>query len=195
MGDIIVDSAVFVTENSIVSNYAQQGVKQMKALKSSLVILGSVGLLFLGACSQGEKASEPNNSQTPAPVASAPASSAPSAAPAAADKTGHPSTSKGGQVVESGAYHLEFLSQKEANGTHLDLYLQKGDQHEPVPNAKVSAQVQLPNGKQQTLALKYDPAGQHYAVVFPEKQPGNYPVKVTADIDGKKVDGRFTFNQ
>lgn len=167
----------------------------MKALKSSLVILGSVGLLFLGACSKGDEASEPNNSQTPAPVASAPASSAPSAAPAAADKTGHPNTSKGGQVVESGAYHLEFLSQKEANGTHLDLYLQKGDQHEPVPNAKVSAQVQLPNGKQQTLALKYDPAGQHYAVVFPEKQPGNYPVKVTADIDGKKVDGRFTFNQ
>ncbi|MCC3433724.1 MAG: hypothetical protein JGK08_28295, partial [Microcoleus sp. PH2017_04_SCI_O_A] len=82
-----------------------------------------------------------------------------------------------------------------ATGTHLDLYLQKGDKKEPVPDAKVSAQVQLPSGKQQTLALKYDPEGKHYAVVFPGKDPGQYPVKVNADIKGEKVDGRFTFTQ
>ncbi|WP_445245798.1 hypothetical protein [Microcoleus sp. OTE_8_concoct_300] len=163
----------------------------MKALKSSLVILGSVGLLFLGACSKGDQASDPKSSPTSAPVASQPASSA----PAAADKTDHPKASKGGQVVESGAYHLEFVAEKEATGTHLDFYLQKGDKHEPVPNAKVSAQVQLPSGKQQTIAFKYDPDGKHYAVVFPGKDAGSYPVKVTADINGEKVDGRFTFNQ
>ncbi|XZN90220.1 MAG: hypothetical protein ACM65M_21685 [Microcoleus sp.] len=168
----------------------------MKALKSNLVILGSVGLLFVGACSKGDEASAPNSSQTPPPVASAPASSAPKAAPPAGSATtNHPQASKGGQVVESGAYHLELLTQKEATGTHLDLYLQKGDNHEPIPNAKVSAQVQLPNGKQQTLTLKYDPDGKHYAVVFPGKNPGSYPLKVTADVNGKKVDGRFTFNQ
>lgn len=50
---------------------------------------------------------------------------------------------KGGKLVESGAYHLEFVAEKEATGTHLDFYLQKGDKHEPVPNAKVSAKVQL----------------------------------------------------
>jgi hypothetical protein len=97
--------------------------------------------------------------------------------------------------VESGAYLLEFVTEKEATGTHLDLYLQKGDKKEPVPNAKVTAQVQLPNGKQQTLALKYDAEGKHYAVVFPGKEPGQYPVKINADINGEKVDGRFTFNQ
>jgi hypothetical protein len=167
----------------------------MKALKSSLVILASVGLLFLGACSKGDEASAPNNSPTSPPVASQPASSAPNAAPGATATTAHPQASKGGQVVESGAYHLEFVSEKEATGTHLDFYLQKGDKHEPVPNAKVSGQVQLPNGKQQTLAFKYDADQKHYTVVFPVKGAGTYPVKMNADINGEKVNGRFTFNQ
>jgi len=167
----------------------------MRALKSNLIILGSVGLLFLGACSNDNQASNSNSSPASSPVASKPASSAPAAAPGATDKTAHPQASKGGQVVESGAYHLEFVAEKEATGTHLDFYLQKGDKHEPVPNAKVTAQVQLPNGKQQTLAFKYDPEGKHYAVVFPGKDPGQYPVKVNADINGEKVDGRFTFTQ
>jgi hypothetical protein len=167
----------------------------MKSIELNLIILSSVGLLFVGACSKGDQASEPNNSPTSAPVASQPASSVPTVAPAATAKTEHPKQSKGGQVVESGAYRLEFLTQKEATGTHLDLYLQKGDKYEPVPNAKVTAQVQLPNGKQQTLALKYDADAKHYAGVFPGKDAGQYPVKVTADINGEKVDGRFTFSQ
>jgi len=160
----------------------------MKTLKSSLIILGSVGLLFLGACGKGDQTSDTNTTPPPPPAASQPASSAPAAAPAAKG-------AKGGQVVNSGAYHLEFVPEKEATGTHLDLYLQKGDKKEPVPDAKVTAQVQLPNGKQQTLALKYDPEGKHYAVVFPGQEPGQYPVKVNADINGEKVDGRFTFTQ
>jgi len=155
----------------------------MKSLKSNLIILGSVGLLFLGACSKGDQASDTNSSPASSPVASQPASSAPATA------------TKGGQVVKSGAYYLEFVPEKEATGTHLDVFLQKGEKKEPVPNAKVTAQVQLPNGKQQTLALKYDAEGKHYAVVFPGKDAGSYPVKVTADINGEKVDGRFTFNQ
>jgi len=160
----------------------------MRAIKSNLIILGSLGLVFLGACGNDNKASDTNTSPASPPVASQPASSAPAAA------TGAQAT-KGGQVVQSGAYHLEFVTEKEATGTHLDLYLQKGDKKEPVPNAKVTAQVQLPNGKQQTLAFKYDPEGKHYAVVFPGKDPGQYPVKVNADINGEKVDGRFTFTQ
>ncbi|TAE09895.1 MAG: hypothetical protein EAZ94_20425 [Oscillatoriales cyanobacterium] len=161
----------------------------MKTIKSSLIILGSIGLLFLGACGKGDEASDTKITPTPPPAASKPASSAPAAAPAGAKGA------KGGQVVNAGAYHLEFVPVKEATGTHLDLYLQKGDKKEPVPDAKVSAQVQLPSGKQQTLAFKYDPEGKHYAVVFPGKDPGQYPVKVNADIKGEKVDGRFTFTQ
>ncbi|WP_293133624.1 hypothetical protein [Microcoleus sp. bin38.metabat.b11b12b14.051] len=161
----------------------------MKTIKSSLIILSSIGLLSLGACGKGDEASDTKISPTPPPAASKPASSAPAAAPAGAKGA------NGGQVVNAGAYHLEFVPEKEATGTHLDLYLQKGDKKEPVADAKVTAQVQLPSGKQQTLALKYDPEGKHYAVVFPGKDPGQYPVKVNADIKGEKVDGRFTFTQ
>ncbi|MEG4507552.1 hypothetical protein QUA81_28420 [Microcoleus sp. F6_B4] len=167
----------------------------MKTLKSSLVIVGSIGLLFLGACGKGDEKSDANSSPTSAPVASKPAPSAPSAGTAGTGKTDNAKAYKGGQVVESGAYHLEFVAEKEDTGTHLDFYLQKGDNHEPIPNAKVSAQVQLPNGKQQTLALKYDADGKHYTVLFPVKDAGQYPVKMAADINGEKVDGRFSFNQ
>ena len=159
----------------------------MKSLKSNLIILGSVGLLFLVACNKGDQASDTNSSPASPPVASQPASSAPAAAPGKA--------TQGGQVVKSGAYYLEFVPEKEATGTHLDVFLQKGDKKEPVPNAKVTAQVQLPNGKQQTLALKYDAERKHYAVVFPTKQPGQYPVSMTVIINRLKVDSSFAFDQ
>lgn len=173
-------------------------VHHLKSFKSSSIVLISIGLLFLGACSEGGKgdeASAPNSSPAASPVASQPNASSPAAARAATAKTEHTKTSQGGQVVESGAYYLEFLTQKEATGTHLDLYFKKGEKREPVPNAKVIAQVQLPNGKQQTIELKYDAEGKHYYGIFPGKDAGQYPVKVTANINGEKVDGRFTFNQ
>jgi len=167
----------------------------MKSLKSNLILLSSLGLLFLGACNKGDQASDQNSNPASSPVASKPTSPAPTAAPAAAAKTDNSQASKGGQVVESGGYHLEFIPEKESTGTHLDLFVQKSDNHATVPNAKVSAQVQLPDGKQQTLALKYDAEGKHYTVLFPVQTAGQYPVKMTADINGEKVNGRFTFTQ
>ncbi|BAZ47190.1 hypothetical protein NIES4102_42360 (plasmid) [Chondrocystis sp. NIES-4102] len=103
--------------------------------------------------------------------------------------------SLGGQVVESGPYHLEFVPEKEENGTHLDLYLQKGDTHEAVTNAKVTALVQSPDGKQQSLNLTYDTEGKHYTVLFPGTTTGQYQVKITADASGENVNGRFSFQQ
>ncbi|PSB07325.1 hypothetical protein C7B62_20275 [Pleurocapsa sp. CCALA 161] len=100
-----------------------------------------------------------------------------------------------GQVVESGPYHLEFVPEKESNGTHLDLYLQKGDTHEAIPNAKVTALVQSPDGKQQSLNLTYDAEGKHYTVLFPGTTTGQYQVKITADASGENVNGRFSFQQ
>ncbi|MBW4536363.1 MAG: hypothetical protein KME09_20715 [Pleurocapsa minor HA4230-MV1] len=103
--------------------------------------------------------------------------------------------SLGGQVVESGPYHLEFVPEKESNGTHLDLYLQKGDTHEAIPNAKVTALVQSPDGKQQSLNLTYDAEEKHYTVLFPGTTIGQYQVKITADASGENVNGRFSFQQ
>ena len=172
----------------------------MKSLKSSLIVFSSIGLFFLGACSNGTT----SNNQTSSPTASQTDSSNSAASTSTSTtaktdsttaKTEHPNVSKGGQVVESGPYHLELVPEKEASGTHLDFYLQKGDNHEAIPNAKVTAQIQLPDGTQKNLALKYDADGKHYAVLLPETTSGQYQVKMTADINGEKVNGRFNFNK
>ncbi|MBD2247004.1 hypothetical protein [Nostoc sp. FACHB-888] len=165
----------------------------MKKPKSSFIIIGSVGLLLLGACSNTNQTVNTENS----PVSSTSSAKAPSVIPSpVAKKTNSPhGESKGGQVVETGTYHLEFLAEKETNATHMDLYLQTGDNHEAVPNAKVIAQVQLPDGKQKSIPLTYDVSGKHYTAMLSENISGQYQVKITADIKGEKVDGRFNFNR
>lgn len=184
----------------------------MKLHKSGLIVLSSiVGLLFLGACSSGTTTSNSNSSpaasnsgatsqpESSIPVASTststaqPESSIPIASTSTSTKSDHPS--KGGQVVESGPYHLELVTAKEANGTHIDFYLQTGDNHQPIPNAKVTAQIQMPDGTQKALNLTYDAAGKHYAVLLPGMASGQYQVRMTADINGQKVSGRFNFNR
>jgi hypothetical protein len=163
----------------------------MKSLKSGLIVLSSMGLLFLGACGNNNQAS---NSEV-SPAGATPTESASSSGAAKTEASGHGTPQKGGQVVESGPYHLEFIPEKGDTGTHLDLYVQRGDNHETIPNAKVTAQVQLPDGTQKSVDFTYDAADKHYTAKLPEKAAGQYQVKVTADISGQKADGRFSFNQ
>lgn len=165
----------------------------MKLLKSGLIVISSVGLIFLGACGNSNQAKNPDSS----PISAPPAESASSTDNAAkTESSNQPGVAqKGGQVIESGPYHLEFVPEKEANGTHLDFYLQKGDNHEAIPNAKVTAQVQLPDGTQKTLPLTYDAQGKHYAALLPTTTAGEYKVAILSDINGEKVNGRFTFNK
>jgi len=165
----------------------------MKSIHSLLMVLGSVSLIFLGACGNNNQTTNSASSQTSAKPAESTVQQTDATKTESSGHTAKPL--KGGQVVESGAYHLEFVPVKENNGTHLDFYLQKGDNHEAIPNAKVTAQVQLPNGTQKTLPLTYDAEGKHYAALLPEKAAGQYQVKITSDIDGEEVDGRFSFNQ
>ena len=165
----------------------------MKSIKSRLIVLSSVGLIFLGACSNSNQAANPDNSTKN----TQPAESATQADnQTKKDPSNQANVSqKGGQVIESGSYHLEFVPVKEDNGTHLDFYLLKGDNHEAIPNAKVTAQVQLPDGTQKTLNFTYDAADKHYAALLPGKVAGQHQVKMIADVNGEKVNGRFTFNQ
>ncbi len=102
---------------------------------------------------------------------------------------------KSGMVVESQGIHLEFISDPEANQTHMDLLVQKSDTHASVPTAKAVLQVQTPSGKTETVNLKYDVAGQHFAGVLPGTEQGQYQVKATANINGIVVDGRFSFKR
>lgn len=164
----------------------------MKSIKSLLIVLGSTSLIFLGACGNNNQATNTNSESSPTPAASTPQSTNSTKT----ESSGHAAKPlKGGQVVESGPYHLEFVPLKEDNGTHLDFYLQKGDNHEAIPNAKVTAQIQMPDGTQKTVDLPYDAAGKHYAALLPATAMGQYQVKITSDIDGKKVDGRFSFSK
>ena len=167
----------------------------MKFLASGIIVLASAGLLLLGACSKEAKTSNSaiNNAATPTAETASPAATTSPATTTPKVESSKGGKSNGGQVVESGKYHLELVPEKGSNETHLDLYLQKGDSHEAVANAKVTADVQLPDGKLKTLPLSYDASGKHYAAVLKEKVTGQYQVKVTATIGSEKADGRFNF--
>lgn len=158
-------------------------------LTRSLIVVGSLGLIFLVACSNNP---QPRSTTSPS-VSSGEIANQSSLS--ASSETDHPNQSKGGQVIESEPYHLEFISEPESNGTHMDFYLEKGDNHEAIPNAKVTAQVQLPDGTQKSLPLTYDAKGKHYAALLPGKASGEYNVAILSDIGGEKVNGRFTFNR
>jgi hypothetical protein len=156
------------------------------------ILIASLGLLFLGACSQGSNqatapAASPAETTSMAPMAGM----SPDANMAKTEKPG----GQGGQVIESGDYHLEFVPEKAAEGTHLDFYLQKGETHAAIPDAKVTAQVQLADGSQKSLEMKYDPDGKHYTVLLPGTATGEYKVAILSDINGQKVNGRFGFTK
>ena len=165
----------------------------MKSLKVSLIVLGSLGLIGLGACSNSNQAANQGNSPNIAEPAQSPAQPSNEAQTESNDQPGTPQA--GGQVVESGPYHLEFVPETEADGTHMDFFLQKGDNHEAISNANVTAQIQLPDGTQKTLPLTYDAEGKHYTAILTGNASGQHQVKITSDINGKKVDGRFSFNK
>jgi hypothetical protein len=154
-----------------------------------LVVLGCTGLLFVGACSNGNEVVN-----TEGAVSSSAEIPAASVAPVTKSNHEHGAT-KGGQVVETGDYHLEFLADKEAGGSHLDLYLLTGDTHETVPDANVTAQVQTPEGTEKTLPFTYDAEGKHYKAMLNEAASGQYQVRITADVKGEKVNGRFSFKR
>ncbi len=168
----------------------------MKPLTSGIIVLASAGLLLLGACSKEAKTSDSASpAATPSAETASPAATTPPTATTAKAESSGDGKSKGGQVVESGKYHLELVPEKEGGGTHLDFYLQKGDTHEAIATAKVTADIQSPDGKQKTIPLSYDASGKHYAAALAEKATGQYQVKITATIGSEKVDGRFNFNQ
>lgn len=165
----------------------------MKLSMISLIVIGSLGFIGLGACSNTNQATNPSSSPSAAQLTQPSLQQSRETGAEKSESAKAPQA--GGQVVESGAYHLELVTETEAEGTHLDLYLQKGDNHEAIPNAKVMAQVQLPDGTQKTLPFSYDASGKHYTALLPGKVAGQHQVKISSEIGGQKADGRFSFDQ
>lgn len=156
------------------------------------VAIVALGLLFLGACSSSNQTATTTTSPAATPAASSnPTTDTKKTTPAET----HTHGGQGGQIIESGPYHLELLTVNEANGTHIDFFLQKGDNHVPIPNAKVTAQVQLPDGSQKVLNMKYDASEKHYHSVLPGAAAGEYKVAILSDIQGEKVNARYTFKR
>lgn len=156
----------------------------MRLTNLSFLIVGAA--VLLASCSSNEKTAQ-------SPSANAVIDSAASIPPTA--KSAAPKSNKGGQVVESGKYHFELVPEKSANETHLDLYLQKGDDHQTITDAKVSGEIQSPDGQSKAITFTYDAEGKHYAAVVTGKTAGAYQLKVNAAIAGEKADGRFSFNR
>ncbi len=164
----------------------------MNGSKSFPIIFTAFSLIVLASCSGGNQATTP----TPTPAVSLRPATSPSVISSETSvKSEANRKSGGGMVVESGAYHLELMPEKEAGKTHLDLFLQKQDTHESVPTAKVTAQVQLPDGAEKTLDMIYSSDGRHYTAKLETDAAGEYKVIIQSVIGSEKVNARYTFKQ
>lgn len=163
----------------------------MKKINTILLALSTVSLMFLAACNNSSPTS---STSTPTPK-SEPTTKANSAPATEISTEDHSQPAAGGQVVEAGKYHLEFVSEAEADKFHLDFYLQSGDNHQPVADAQVKGQIQLPSGEQKSVDFTYDAAGGHYTGVLLTSASGEYQAVIQTDINGEKVNGRFAFNK
>ncbi len=162
----------------------------MKKTNTILLSLTTASLMFLAACNNSTPTS---TTSTPKSEPTTEANSAPAANEVSTEDHSQPAA--GGQVVEAGKYHLEFVPEPEADRFHLDFYLQSGDSHEPVSDAKVIGQIQLPSGKQKSVDFTYDAEGGHYTAVLPASESGEYQAVIQTDINGEKVNGRFNFSK
>ncbi|MFN6456182.1 MAG: hypothetical protein RM022_028860 [Nostoc sp. EfeVER01] len=192
----------------------------MKFLKTSLVIVSSVGLIFLGACSGGNQATNSESvtktattetsTKTEPVTKTATTETSTKTEPVAKtgevhnENDGHGHDEKGGhsnsgeksssQVVNSGKYHLEFTPDVEQDSTHLDISVH-GEQDQAITDAKLTAQVQLPDGTNKTLQVPYNSEEKQYTANLPATATGEYKVVIQTDVKGEKFNGRFTFKR
>ncbi len=150
-------------------------------LKSSLILFAGFGSLSLSACGKSE------------PAANTPASPAPVVTPVDDDHFHDNHAGEDVQVVVSGVYHLEFVAELKDSGVNLDFHLENEDSHKSIPDAKVSATVQSPNGNETTLTLPYEAQGDHYVAFLPASEKGQYNVTILMEVNGNQVRSPFSF--
>jgi hypothetical protein len=170
----------------------------MKMLKTSLIALTSISLL-LGACGTSEQATNTQNTTTTSTEKTA----AKSPEVAKTEATDKPKESANGghgagghhkgQVVQSGKYHVELSPDLKKDSIHLNTTIH-GDSDKVITNAKLVAQIQSPDGTNQTLPILYNTEEKQYTGKLPvSKTTGDYKVAIQAEIDGEKINTRFSF--
>ncbi|KAI9130099.1 hypothetical protein [Acaryochloris sp. CCMEE 5410] len=107
----------------------------------------------------------------------------------------HELHSKGGQVVESDPYHIELVTKPKDDGTQLNLYLLHEAEERVITDAQVTANVQQPDGEQQTVKLVYEPAEEGYTGLLTAQATGQYDLVVQTDIGGEKINSRFSIEK
>lgn len=161
----------------------------LKRLPGMVLAVGAIAIAGCSGSPSPPSASSPQGSPAATPTAT---STATPTATAAATPADHSQSQQGGQVVEVGPYHLELVMIQEEGGAHVDLFLQTGDDHTPIPTATVTAQIQDPAGNERTLPLPYDAAGQHYAGTLPDTPSGNYQIRILAKVGDDAPTARFS---
>lgn len=107
----------------------------------------------------------------------------------------HELHSKGGQVIESDPYHIELVTKPNDDGIQLNLHLLHEAEEQVITNAQVTANVQQPDGEQQTVKLVYESAEESYTGLLAAQATGQYDLVVQIDIGGEKINGRFSIEQ
>jgi hypothetical protein len=97
------------------------------------------------------------------------------------------------EPVKVGDYSMELESHKEGNSLHFDFHLHKGK--DEVADAKVTAQLQMPDGGQKSLEMPFSPEEKAYVAKLESPAVGEYKVAVLSDLKGEKMNARFTIKQ
>ena len=170
----------------------------MKSIETILITLSTIGLLFLGACSSGDKATKTETTTTNSTAAKAEPQvikegekhDKSSKHKHSGDKDGH-----SGQVVQSGKYHIELKPDLDKDSIHLDTKLH-GEQDKEITDAKLIAQVQLPDGSNKTLPVLYNTEEKQYTAKLPASATkGDYKVVLQVNVKGEQFNSRFSFKQ
>jgi hypothetical protein len=187
----------------------------MKFINVSLIALASISLISLGACSSNPAAKTENTPTSSTPVATTEPIN--KAEEKHTEGDGHKDGEKhvggdahkdgtkhvegdghkdehSGQVVQVGKYHVEFKPDPDKNAIHLGTVLHD-DKDTQIVDAKLIAQVQLPDGTSKTLPLAYNTGEKQYTATLPMTKAGDYKVVMQVDVKGDKFNSRFSFKK
>ncbi len=139
----------------------------MEFLKYSVLVLSSIGLIFIGSCT------DPRNQNYTQSWDDFPES----------------------QVLEKGEYSLAFFAEPESDGTQLYFYLRGGEHYGVIPDVKVTAQVELPTGEQTALEMEFIEEENHYSAFLTRDEVGDYQIAILSEVDGKNINGLFKFQR